>query len=78
MSEAMIAVEEEYHDFVVAMDDPSIVKTALSLAYYCAMLDAALADPMDDPADQEDCCARYFEKINTMTHQFQELVNDKL
>lgn len=80
MSDAMITVEENYRDIVleIALADPLINKIAISLAYYTAMLDAALCYPMDDPADQEEVLARYRNWIHQLTEQFIAIVNEKL
>ena len=72
------SIMDEYEELVVAIDDPEIVKTALRIAYYSAMLDAALNDRMDHPEDQQEICAHIRGQIEEDTWKFQQLVNDKL
>lgn len=78
MSELMMQIENHYHDIVIAMDDPAIIKVALSLAYYTAMLDAAVNDPLDDPIEHAELVVRYNQLIQNKTEEFQALVNDML
>ena len=67
-----------YEALVVDMKDPLIIRTALRLAYYVAMLDAANDDPLDNYDDQEELCKKFDDKIEELTWKFQDLVNDKL
>jgi len=78
ISEAMKDTVTKYEEIVLAMDDPTIIRTALKMAYYTAMLDAALFDPLDDSGDQQDLCDWFQNEINIATDAFQSFVNDKL
>jgi len=63
---------------VMEMTDRLIISTALRLAYYTAMLDAANDDPLDSYDDQEEICNKFTAKIEELTWKFQDLVNEKL
>jgi len=78
ISHAMKNEIATYEALVINMTDSRIIKTALELAYYTAMLDAANDDPLDSYDDQEELCDMFEEKIQTLTEKFQSLVNDKL
>ena len=78
ISDKTQSIIDGYEARVVAMDDPEIIKTALKLAYYSAMLDAAMTDPMDDPEDQQELLAQVLDRMQENTAKFQQLVDDKL
>jgi hypothetical protein len=77
LSEHQKKIADEYEEIVTSMDDSVIIKTALKLAYYMAMLDAALADPMDDPEDQNEALELYYKIAHAEIETFQKLVNEK-
>ena len=76
MNEKYEEIVKHYEETVVQLDDPEVIKTALTLAYYCAMLDAALADPMPNAAEQEGFVEVFQDKITELTETFQSLVNE--
>lgn len=78
MSNAMTETVKQYEAIVVALEDPMIIKTAMRLAYYSAILDAALDDPLDSQDDHDHLVAWFRQEIHFATENFQRLVNDRL
>ena len=78
MNEAYMNVIESYEAIVVEMDDPKIIKTALKLAYYMAMFDACMEDPLENQDEQQQVRSHFEKTILEATEQFQILVNEKL
>lgn len=63
---------------VVALDDPRITHHALRIAFYSAMHDAALDDPMEDAEDQTSMLEYFTSKITEHVETYQKLVNDAM
>lgn len=71
-------VLQEQHDLVMALDDAPIIEAAKEIAFYSAMIDAALDDPMDDAKEQDEMLS-YLKKLHTEhVEQYQQLVNERL
>ena len=71
-------VLEEQRALVLALNDIPIIETAKDIAFYSAMLDAALDDPFDDEEDQEEILAYFKKNLQDLIETYQQLVNDKL
>lgn len=71
-------VLEEQRALVLALNDIPIVETAKDIAFYSAMLDAALDDPFDDEEEQEEILAYFKKNLQELIETYQQLVNDKL
>lgn len=66
---------------VLALDDPAITELAKEIAFYSAMIDAALSDPDDDPEFQEfqEEFLQIFKTRQTeLVETYQSLVNEQL
>lgn len=63
---------------VVALDIPEITTLAKRIAFYDAMIDAAVCDPMDDEADQHQMLMYLKTHHYELVQQYQQLVNDQL
>ena len=69
---------EEGRTEVLALDSPEIIHEAKNIAFFNAMLDAALEDPLDDP-DEQTMALNFFKKnIQDHVEKYQELVNEAL
>lgn len=71
-------VLEEQRALVLALNDIPIVETAKDIAFYSAMLDAALDDPFDGEEEQEEILAYFKKNLKELIETYQQLVNDKL
>lgn len=60
---------------VVELKDPKVIETAMKLSFYVAMVDAAEDDPMDDE-DQPEMLEFFAGRIQELTREYQEIVND--
>lgn len=72
LSKATKTIMKAYEEIVVSIKDPNVIETALRLAYYTALRDAAIDDPMDDLDDQQealDICSVEIREATTMFHQ---------
>lgn len=74
----LIAVVEEQESIVLALENPKIDEAAKHVAYYHAMLDACLSEPLDDPEDQNAMLAYIRDNLAEHTDVYQQLVNDML
>lgn len=63
---------------VLNIVDPEVTDAAKRLAYYVAMLDAALDDPMDDSAEQAEVIEFLKTKLDEWTSTYQDLVNKNM
>lgn len=69
---------EEQMTLVMNIDDPIIIEETKKIAFYAAMLDAALEDPMDDADDHAEMLEFLKKNITEHVETYQSLVNDKL
>ena len=74
----LIKVVNDQRDLVLALEDPDITRHAKLIAYYSAMRDAAIDDPMDDPEDQKDILALLESRLQEHIETYQDLVNNAL
>ena len=63
---------------VVALEDVAITEAAKKIAFYVAMLDAAIDDPFDNDEDQNEMIEYIQTHLTELTETYQSLVNDKL
>ena len=73
-----MTIVDMYETRVCELNTPEITQTALKTAYYSAMLDACINDPMDDEKDQEEYLTMLKARLLEHTEAFQTLVNAKL
>lgn len=69
---------QEQQDLVLAIEDPDVIKNAKLIAYYTAMLNAALNSPLDDPHDQESVELFLHAQIVVALEIYQSLINEHL
>lgn len=69
---------EKQYDLVVALETPQIIAAAKSIAFYCAMLDAQIDDPMDAPESNEEIRTFFLSKHDDYVAEYQNLVNAEL
>lgn len=63
---------------VLNIDSPEVIDSAKRLAYYVAMLDAALDDPQEDDAEQEEVVGYLKDKLDHWVSEYQNLVNQAM
>lgn len=71
-------VIESQLEIVMALEDQEVTETAKELSYYVAMLDAAEDDPMEDQDRQDVIVAVLKHRIQELTEQYQQLVNERI
>lgn len=74
----LLDIIEDQRKLVLELDDPKITHLAERIAYYSAMLDAAEADPMDEPELQEAMLAHFKDVLTKHIEEYQSLVNEQL
>jgi hypothetical protein len=75
---SVMRVLEEQQELVLNLDDDVITETAKKIAFYSAMLNAAIVDPADDPEEQEEFLAFFKTKLTELIELYQSLVNEKM
>lgn len=69
---------EEQLELCMEIDDADITEAAKKIAFYTAMIDAALDDPFDDEEDQAEILKYLKKDLQQLTETYQELVNNYL
>lgn len=76
LADYLLNTINQYEAQVLAIDNEEVTQLAKKIAYYSAMIDAALDDPLDDDALQEETLA-YLRKVHTEhVESYQILVNE--
>lgn len=63
---------------VLAIEDPKVDEAAKNIAYYAAMIDAAIDDPLDDTDEQEALLAYFKQNLEEHIEHYVPLVNNHL
>ena len=66
----------QYRDKVVDIDRPDIRDLAMNIAYWSAMRDAAVSEPMDETDDQAQALAFIDMWLVKDVETFQKLINE--
>ena len=69
---------DEQRLLVHEINDERVIHLSKNIAYYSAMIDAAEADPLNDPEDQQEVIAFLRETLQRNIEEYQQLVNDVL
>jgi hypothetical protein len=82
MTKISLTVLETINNFenktLALSNSAPIVEFAMRVAYYQAMIDAALADPLDDADEHQAVLELLTARRDEYTETFQALVNDEL
>lgn len=69
---------DEQRLMVHEINDERVIHLSKNIAYYSAMIDAAEADPLDDPDDHQEVLTFLRESLQRNIEEYQQLVNDLL
>lgn len=76
--EIYITTCEEQRELVNSLVTTEINEVALDIAFYYAMHDAAIDDPLDDEEEQTALIAYFLGRLKELVERYQSLVNDTL
>lgn len=74
----VLKVLKEQLALVLALTSPEIREAAALVAFYTAMIDAALDDPMDDEEEQEAMLAFLRHEQDVALSTYMSLVNEQM
>lgn len=78
LPQRVYATARQQEELVVALEDRRITDLAKRIAYYAAMIDAAEADPLDNPKEQQEILRHFRNVMNENVQTYQILVNEAL
>ena len=78
LSQFTYQVFQDQLETVVALEDAAVTEAAKKIAFYVAMLDAAIDDPFDDEEEQREILEYIQTHLTELTETYQSLVNNHL
>lgn len=78
LNEEIYQTLEEQRIIVLSFNDVPILEAAKQIAFYSAMIDAAIDDPMDIAEDQEEIIDYLGENLQEHVENYQRLINAKM
>lgn len=76
--EVLIEIIDQQFDICMSFDDSEILEEAKAIAFYSAMIDAALDDPLDNAEEQSEMLDYLKKTMQDHIETYQQLVNAKL
>jgi len=74
----LVTITEEYLEMVIARTDDELDDVARRIAYYYAMKQAALDDPLDDDSDHAAMVNYFDDNLTELTEKYMDLVNARV
>lgn len=68
-------VVKQQEELVMTYESPEILEHAKKIAFYSAMLDAAIDDPLDAPDDQEEILEYFNNLLTELIESYQKLIH---
>jgi hypothetical protein len=78
IAEFVLDMLDKQEALVLRIEDPQVTLLAKKIAFYSAMIDAAVSEPDEDDIDQREFLELFRQRHTELVETYQALVNDHM